>query len=104
MVNESGRPGPPRMPPPLSPSKYHTVPGARIGKEGPIPGYTGTIPAYRNHIIGHGYSDGSRRAAALTDSMRHNKIENAYHLVCLPACFIAPWPLPLTSLRSSLQN
>lgn len=82
MVNDAGRARPPRLPLPLPPGKMHTVPGARIGKEGPIPGYTGTIPAYRNHIIGHGYSDGSRRAAALTDSFRHNTLENAYHLVC----------------------
>lgn len=72
----------PRLPLPLPPGKMHTVPGARIGKEGPIPGYTGTIPAYRNHVIGHGYSDGARRAAALTDSLRHNRVETAYHLVC----------------------
>ncbi|XP_024392200.1 uncharacterized protein [Physcomitrium patens] len=71
---------PPRYPLPLPPSKRHTVPGAKIAKEGPIPGYTGVIPALKTHVLGHGFSDSSRRAAAFTDSLRRKKPEDAYHL------------------------
>lgn len=93
MGTDSGMPSPPRLPLPTPPGKMHTTQGgARIAKEGPMPGYSGTIPAYRNHVIGHGYTDASRRAVALTDSMRHNKIENAYHLV---------WPPPASPIPPS---
>lgn len=78
---EKGMESPPRYPLPLPPSKRHTVPGAKIAKEGPIPGYTGVIPALKTHVLGHGFSDSSRRAAAFTDSLRRKKPEDAYHLV-----------------------
>lgn len=62
--------------------KTHTVPGgARIAKEGPVPGYSGFIPQNKNYVIGHGYSDSCRRAAAITDSLRHGALKESIHLV-----------------------
>lgn len=62
--------------------KTHTVPGgARIAKEGPVPGYSGFIPQSKNYVIGHGYSDACRRAAAITDSLRHGALNESIHLV-----------------------
>lgn len=65
------------------PGKYHTVPppGSRIAVDGPPPGYTGFVPAYKNHLVGHSYGDSCRRAAAITDSFRIGKPELAIHLV-----------------------
>ncbi|CAM6015422.1 unnamed protein product [Sphagnum balticum] len=61
--------------------KTHTVPGgARIAKEGPVPGYSGFIPQNKNYVIGHGYSDSCRRAAAITDSLRHGALKESIHL------------------------
>ncbi|KAH8951845.1 hypothetical protein BDL97_09G051900 [Sphagnum fallax] len=64
------------------PGKYHTVPppGSRIAVDGPPPGYTGFVPAYKNHLVGHSYGDSCRRAAAITDSFRIGKPELAIHL------------------------
>ncbi|CAM6123117.1 unnamed protein product [Calypogeia fissa] len=53
---------------------------AKLGKEPATPGYTGYIPAMRNHLIGHSYGDSTRRAAACTDSLRHREYSKAIEL------------------------
>lgn len=54
---------------------------AKLGKEPATPGYTGYIPAMRNHLIGHSYGDSTRRAAACTDSLRHRDYGKSIELV-----------------------
>ncbi|BBN16999.1 hypothetical protein MPTK1_7g11140 [Marchantia polymorpha subsp. ruderalis] len=53
---------------------------AKLGKEPAVPGYTGFIPAMRNHLIGHSYGDSTRRAAACTDSLRKKSYPKAIEL------------------------
>lgn len=53
----------------------------RIAKEGPMPGYTGHVPGVKSHVMGHSYSDASRRGVAINDSIRQHEYGRAIHLV-----------------------
>ncbi|KAL3683487.1 hypothetical protein R1sor_001509 [Riccia sorocarpa] len=53
---------------------------AKLGKEPAVPGYTGYIPAMRNHLIGHSFGDSTRRAAACTESLRKKQYPKAIEL------------------------
>ena len=53
----------------------------RIAKEGPMPGYTGHIPGVRSHVMGHSFSDASKRGVAITETLRHNDLARSIHLV-----------------------
>lgn len=53
----------------------------RLTKEGPMPGYTGHVPGVKSHVMGHSYSDGCKRGMAITESLRHDELGKAIHLV-----------------------
>ena len=57
------------------------ISNVRIAKEGPMPGYTGHVPGVRSHVMGHSYSDASKRGVAITETLRHNEFGRSIHLV-----------------------
>lgn len=61
-----------------SPTDHSNV---RLPREGPIPGYTGHVPAVNNHVVGHSFSESCKRGVAIADSLRHNEYGRAIHLV-----------------------
>jgi len=54
---------------------------AQIAEEGPMPGYTGHVPGVKSHVMGHSFSDASRRGVAISDSLRNHEYGRAIHLV-----------------------
>lgn len=57
------------------------ISNVRIAKEGPMPGYTGHVPGVKSHVMGHSYSDASKRGVAITETLRHKELGRSIHLV-----------------------
>lgn len=46
-----------------------------------MPGYTGHIPGVKSHVMGHSFSDASKRGVAIAETLRHNELGRSIHLV-----------------------